>query len=397
MPLTILPVVARITSRTPEGGHGRLGLRPRNRTAIGHSTTNIAGLFGLGLLLGVAGCASIGPGTVPRDRVDYITAVAESWKEQTLLNVVRMRYGDAPSFVDVSSVISAYAFQGQVAAGGQISSNLTATIPSNLATLGGNATYLDRPTITYTPVTGDKFAKSLLRPIPPSAIFELIQAGYPADYILQMTTRAINGVYNRSSMAGGGREADPEFYPLLDALRRLQNSGAVSLRLEKHGSDETGILILAGRRAEEVNNDLEFVRKTLGVLPEKNGEVTLTFGALPRNGKEIAVFSRSMLGILLEVANGIDVPNAHVEEGRTPTSMRTANAQDPHDRPLIRVLSGATPPANPFAAVHYGDTWYWIRDEDLASKRIFTFLMMFFSLAETGVTAQAPVLTVPAN
>jgi hypothetical protein len=25
-------------------------------------------------------------------------------------------------------------------------------------------------------------------------IFELIQAGYPADYILQMTTRAINGV-----------------------------------------------------------------------------------------------------------------------------------------------------------------------------------------------------------
>ena len=104
-----------------------------------------------------------------------------------------------------------------------------------------------------------------------------------------------------------------------------------------------------------------------------------------------------MLGILLEVANGIDVPNAHVEEGRTPTSMRTANAQDPHDRPLIRVLSGATPPANSFAAVHYGDTWYWIRDDDLASKRIFTFLMMFFSLAETGVTAQAPVLTVPAN
>jgi hypothetical protein len=27
---------------------------------------------------------------------------------------VRLRYGDAPSFVDVSSVISAYPFQGQV-------------------------------------------------------------------------------------------------------------------------------------------------------------------------------------------------------------------------------------------------------------------------------------------
>src|SRR5215470_16137984 len=94
------------------------------------------------LLAAVTGCSSIGPGTVPRDRVDYITAVAESWKEQTLLNIVRMRYGDAPGFLDVSSVISAYAFQGQLAAAGQISSNLTNTIPSNLVTLGGNATFL---------------------------------------------------------------------------------------------------------------------------------------------------------------------------------------------------------------------------------------------------------------
>ena len=89
---------------------------------------NVAGCF-VALLLGcvVAACSSIGPVTVPRDRVDYITAVAESWKEQTLLNIVRMRYGDAPSFVDVSSIIGAYAVQGQLTAGAAISSNLTNT------------------------------------------------------------------------------------------------------------------------------------------------------------------------------------------------------------------------------------------------------------------------------
>ena len=119
MPLAFLPVVGRITARLPEVGHRPSAPHHRTRTAIAHLATNIAGLLSLGLLLGVASCASIGPGTVPRDRVDYITAVADSWKEQTLLNVVRMRYGDAPSFVDVSSVISAYAFQGQVAAGGR--------------------------------------------------------------------------------------------------------------------------------------------------------------------------------------------------------------------------------------------------------------------------------------
>jgi len=58
------------------------------------------------VLLHVASCSSIGPGSVRRDRIDYIGAVADSWKQQTLLNIVRLRYGDAPVFLDVSSLIS---------------------------------------------------------------------------------------------------------------------------------------------------------------------------------------------------------------------------------------------------------------------------------------------------
>ena len=143
------------------------------------------------MVLAAAGCASVGPATVQHDRVDYISAIAKSWKEQTLLNVVRLRYGDAPSFADVSSVISGYTFQGGLSAGAGISSNLTATIPSNLVTVNGNATYIDRPTITYTPLAGDKFARSLLRPLPPNEVFELVQAGYPADNVLLLTARAI--------------------------------------------------------------------------------------------------------------------------------------------------------------------------------------------------------------
>ena len=308
-----------------------------------------------------------------------------------------MRYGDAPSFLDVSSVISAYTFQGQVTAGGQVSSDLTTTIPRSLGTIGGGASYLDRPTISYTPLAGDKFARSLLRPIPPSAIFELIQAGYPADFVLQMTTRAINGIYNRSSIGAQTRAADPDFYPLLDALRRLQLSGVVSLRLQRQGPEETGVLLLSNGRSTEANDDLVYVQGKLGIRRDRNEELTITFGALPRNDREIALLSRSMLEILVEVSQGVEVPSEHVASGRTIMAARLASAGDARDRPLIRIRSGPTRPDDAFSIVTYRGTWYWIDDGDLASKRIFTFLMMFFSLAETGATPQAPVLTIPAN
>jgi hypothetical protein len=354
------------------------------------------GMIPLVLLAG-AGCASVGPATVPRDRMDYIGAVADSWKEQTLLNIVRMRYGDAPSFIDVSSVISAYSLQGQVSASGQVTTGRTTGVPPGLATLGAGATYNDRPTITYTPLAGDRFARSLLKPIPPSAIFELIQAGFPADSILQMTARSVNGLSNRSTLAGETRPADPEFYAVLAALRRLQLSGEVSLRIEKREGEDLGVVVLSSRRNEQANRDLDFILKTLGLHPGEDRQINLTLGALPRNDKELALLSRSMLGVLLEVASGIEVPSGDVADGRTGASTREASAPDPRDRPLIRIYSGPKAPDGSYAAVRYRDTCYWIRDDDLPSKRFFTFLMMFFSLAETGVAAQAPVVTIPAN
>jgi len=39
--------------------------------------------------LAVAGCAHLGPKTVAVDRYDYSVAIADSWKRQTLLNIVK--------------------------------------------------------------------------------------------------------------------------------------------------------------------------------------------------------------------------------------------------------------------------------------------------------------------
>lgn len=330
------------------------------------------------LVLAAGGCASVGPATVPHDRSNYISSVAESWKEQTLMNVVRLRYGDAPSFVDVSSVISSYTFQAQLSA-------------------EGSASYVDRPTITYTPVAGVKFARELLRPIPPSAIFELIQAGYPADAILRLTVQSINGVDNRSSLGRDTREADPKFYPLLRAMRSLQLAGVLSIRLQKRGADEDGVLVFSRPKTSATDAAYQFVLRTLGVQPGAYGEVSLTFGSQPHGDKEVAVLSRSMLSVLNELANGIEAPSADVARGRTPPAGRSADAPDPRDRPLARILSGQKAPADAYVAVRYRGTWYWIRDDDMTSKSVFSFLMIFFSLAETGTPSVSPVVTIPAN
>ena len=130
--------------------------------------------------LGVASCSSIGPGSVRRDRVDYVGAVADSWKHQTLLNIVRMRYGDAPVFLDVSSLISSYTVQAALTINGEIIKEATGSFVNP----GAATSYTDKPTISYTPLTGDKFDKSLMRPLTPGTIFALIQAGYPADFVL---------------------------------------------------------------------------------------------------------------------------------------------------------------------------------------------------------------------
>ena len=62
-------------------------------------------------------CAGIGARAVTADRFDYTTALSHSWKSQMLINVVKVRYGDAPIFLDVSSVIESYELTQSASAG----------------------------------------------------------------------------------------------------------------------------------------------------------------------------------------------------------------------------------------------------------------------------------------
>src|SRR5271170_188795 len=105
-------------------------------------------VFGLALVL--TGCHSIGPGSVARDRFDYSSSLGESWKRQTLLNIVKLRYLDPPIFVDVGQIVAGYSLQTGVSAGGTLSSDKA--VQGDFLNASGQAVYTDRPTVTYTPL-----------------------------------------------------------------------------------------------------------------------------------------------------------------------------------------------------------------------------------------------------
>src|SRR5882672_4969102 len=172
-----------------------------------------------------AGCTHLGPKTVAVDRFDYSAAIADSWKQQTLLNIVKLRYMDLPVFVDVASIVAGYSMESSASVGGQISG-----VNGNNLLLGASGKFTDRPTITYVPMTGEKFLRGLITPIDPKNIFFMLQAGYAADFILGLTVESLNGVRNRSTVGGAVRVADPEFLRVLELLREVQKAGAVGMR-----------------------------------------------------------------------------------------------------------------------------------------------------------------------
>jgi len=333
----------------------------------------------------VSGCTSVPPDRITVDRMDYGQVIVESWKRQTLLNVVRMRYGDAPVFLDVASVINSYSVGGRA--------NATASLPSgidpNVFGLLAEGTWSNTPTVTYQPLLGDRFTRSMLHPIPPAAMFQMLQAGWGAELVMTTVLNSINGLRNDSYGAVG----DPGFSEVVAGIARIQHTGGLGVRVETRKDGSAIIFVL--RRAEPDDarrEDLRRIRELL-MLDDVATEVEVTYGLLPRNNRELALLTRSMMEIMLNLGIGVDLPAAHVADGR---AMPWRDIAGPNDVP-VRIHSGPTAPVNTYSAVPYKDSWYWIEDTDITSKRTFTFLMILFSLAETGQPPAAPVVTVPSR
>jgi hypothetical protein len=120
-----------------------------------------------GLALFTTACLhpKIGPQSLPRDRALYSVSLADSWKDLTLLNIVKVRYLDPPVYVDIGNIVSSYTLTQGATVGGTINPPGT----SSAAVLGGSGNVLQQP--HYTPLTGNAYIKGLTTAIPPAAVF----------------------------------------------------------------------------------------------------------------------------------------------------------------------------------------------------------------------------------
>lgn len=340
-------------------------------------------------MLGAAGCRSLGPRTIPRDRLDYSAALADSWKSMMLLNIVKTRYLDLPVFLDVGQVVSAYTLQTSGSVGGGVNQAGSGAAVGNI-TLNGAALYSQQPTITYTPLTGDKFLVGFLSPVEPAKVVSLLQSGYDADFILQLGAESLNGLRNQPVSLGSKYHADPQFFRVLTLLREIQDARAIGFRVEHptNGQPATVFIFRSERLEPEIEAKITEARELLG-LPAGQSSFRLVASPVRGGGGELTLDTRSLWQMLVAISMGVEVPPRHREARLAPPMPADSGS------PLLRVHSGPSKPTGAYIAVPYEGQWFWIASDDWRSKRTLTSILFLFSIADTGGSQNVPTLTIP--
>jgi hypothetical protein len=383
--LPILPILRNPGAPSPSNGFSKVFRVPIIIKPLG---------FAISVLASLTGCLHprIGPQSLPRDRGAYSSSLADSWKEETLLNIVKLRYLDPPVFVDVGNIVASYTLAQTASAGGTIIPN-----GGSSATVGGSVGLSNSPTITYTPLTGNAYIMGLVTPLSPEVLFTAMQNGMPADSVLFSSFVSINGLRNERASLQGIAPADPDFHRVRTLLREIQVSGAVRLFVKENpNKQETRIIALRTKNIPpDVRADIAELRRLLHLNPDGT-EFELTSAPLPSSDMEIAVQTRSIIELMKTMAVEVQAPPEDVSQHKAAPGFESG-----HDVsgvvPIIRIRNSKQKANDTFVAVHYRNNWFGIDDNDLTSKAVFAQLMELFTMIDTGPRQNQPVVTIPAH
>src|SRR6516165_9812241 len=131
----------------------------------------------------LCGCSGLGTTRFYQDQLGYSRAVGDAEKSNTLLNAVRLRYGDTPVILQPTQVISGYQLQRNVSGGFEV---FPATNPSTFLNGSAAAQLQQSPTFTFQPLSGAQFAQSFIRPLAPADLLSLAMSGMPVDVLFRL-------------------------------------------------------------------------------------------------------------------------------------------------------------------------------------------------------------------
>lgn len=405
-----------------------------------------AGCLGLSALgVWLSGC-TVGPALLRASRIRYNEAIQGTTEQQLLLNLVRLKYRDTPLFVEVGSVSAQFQLDESASLSARLNENVGVN-PLNPDWLGldGKIGFLERPTITFTPLQGDEFVTRLLTPLNLETIVLLIRSGWSVDRVLRLCAQQMNSLDNAARASGPTPDRAPSYAEFAEAsrmLRSLQLAGVLEIGYEGGRSTLSPPVQRSAVSAEDL---LTAAREGYTFQPSGEGTYVLTgpskklvlrvvpnalddgmwlrlvpilglkpgvsvfdlaVGAMhqmrdaagPGEQEQITVAPRSLMGILFYLSHAIEVPRSHRERGLV-TATRTLN-DEPFDwsdvtGDLLRVNSQKNPPKRAAVAVKYRGHWFYIDDADLNSKSTFALLAQLFALQAGGAEGVVPVLTLP--
>ena len=359
--------------------------------------TRLIGLLAVCFMLCAMGCRSYGPASIIPDRFDYSASLAQSWKNQLVQNLVRIRYGGTPHFVEVSGILSQYSLNAQAMGGFIINSEGVRGLTQAPFSFSGSFT--ESPTITYTPLVGEDFTERLLTPIDPVTIIYIAQSGWPIDHILELCVDQINGIRNYDVFTPSGeltedaKKSEYEFDRLVRIMKELQTQGLLDIRVEQAGRKVTLFLpqITYGKSQESLVKEM---RSLLNLDPMAM-EFTLVQSPIQRSPNEIAIQTRSVLTILIALSSAVQVPEIHKEKNFVYEESQMKMPQTTQEH-LLEIGVNKKAQKDVYIQIRYRDHYYFVKDEDARSKRTLALITYLFNLQSRESGRMGPLITVPA-
>jgi hypothetical protein len=150
----------------------------------------------------LSACSVVGPASIDHGRTSYNEVIEDTSRQQALLNVVRIRNGESPLFIDVTEVDAATSAGGTLGGGvsglgatANFKSTSAGTIQGPVEAITGSVSYQEAPTVRYFPLSGNALIAQVSTPIRPDSLVNLYNSDWPLAAILDLSVNRVTSGY----------------------------------------------------------------------------------------------------------------------------------------------------------------------------------------------------------